>query len=249
MRMENKQNEAPFEIYLENLAAYTAGGMKGEWIQLPQKEETLREIVAHIADQEEEVMISDVSVREDCGFMREIIGEWSNVYDLNLIAQLIGDEPHPAVQTYVEVNNTLDLEELANLFMQEDEIPFHPYEFENSDNPELMGRLSEDEKMGYTMIEKDPEIKAALENMQLGTSNAMSYIDVEAVGRDLFLSNYVYASEGGYYNMLEEGPDLDAYTLHEIRGKLAEKGPSMGQRQARAQQKERQRQPDSSPSM
>lgn len=247
--MENKKNEAPFEVYLENLAAYAAGDMKGEWISLPQKEEALRELVSGIANPEEEVMISDVSVREDCGYMREIIGEWSNVYDLNLIAQMLGDEPHPAVQAYIETQNTPTVEELANLLFQEDEIPFYPYEFENCDDPELMGRLSEEEKMGYTMLEKDPELKAALENMQIGTSNVMSYIDVEAVGRDLFLSDYVYVSEGGYYDKQEEGPNLGAYTLREIRRNLAEKEPSAGQRQAQAQQKERQRQPDISPSM
>lgn len=246
--MENKRNEAPFEIYLENLAAYTAGGMKGEWIQLPKKEETLREMAARIANPEEEVMISDVSVREDCGYMREIIGEWSNVYDLNLIAQMIGDEPHPAVQAYIETQNTPTVEELANLLLQEDEIPFHPYEFENSDDPELMGRLSEEEKMGYTMIESNPDLKAALENMRLGEGNVMNYIDVEAVGRDESINN-VSLCKGGYYDMREEGPDLDAYTLGEIRGKLAEKEPSAGQRQAQARQKERQRQPDISPSM
>lgn len=247
--MENKKNEAPFEIYLDNLAAYTAGKAKGEWISLPQQEDALREIVSRIAAPEDEMMISDVSVREGCEYVRDVIGEWSNVYDLNMIAKLIGDDPHPAVQAYVEAGDTLSVEEFANLLMQEESIPFYPYEFEGSNNPEIMDKLSEEQKMGYTVIESNPEIKAMLESTQLGTSNVMGYIDVEAVGRDLSYSDYVFLNENGYYDKRAEGPDLEHYTMDEIREQLAEKEASLEQKQSQVQSKRRQHTPDISPSM
>lgn len=39
-----KKYESPFEVYVDNLPAYTAGHPEGEWIRLPEKEEQLKEI-------------------------------------------------------------------------------------------------------------------------------------------------------------------------------------------------------------
>lgn len=237
-----QKNEAPFGVYLENLAVYTAGGTKGRWISLPQEDNELRRIIKSIAPNGEELMIMDTDVREECAYMRDVIGEWDNIYELNTIARLVGNEPHPSVQAYIESNGNLSLQEIANLFMQEDEIPYFPYEFEGMENPEVWENLSPEAKMGYTVLEHTPGVEQ-IENMQINDTSLLEYINIEAIGRDMSL-NGTMLKENGYFNTLAEGPDLKAYTMDEIREELAEK-----EKAVHPVQKERQRTPELSPSL
>lgn len=217
-----KEQEAPFEVWLGNLTAYTEGDLVGDWVSLPQEETRLKEIIQEISrNGQDELIIMDTSFREDCTYLKENIGEWSNIEELNLIAQLIGEEQHPGVQAYMEVYNNLTPLEIANLYMQEEKIPFYPYQFEGSDDQELMERLTEEEKLGYTILEMDPETRQLLERVQIGNTNAMAYINVEEIGRDLSISDYS-VNEHGYYDMNDAEPDLKAYTRDEIKEHLAE---------------------------
>lgn len=168
--------KAPFEIWVGNLAAYNAGILTGEWIPLPQKEEVLDEAIAKISrDGKDEIMIMDYSIESNCRFMRNYIKEWDDVTELNTIARLIGNEEHRKVEAYLEDTSELSLLEVANLFMQEDEISFYPYEFEGSDNLTVMDTLSDEEKMGYTILESDMELKNQLESMQIAGVSVLNY--------------------------------------------------------------------------
>ena len=140
--------------------------------------------------------------------------------ELNVIAKLIGEEEHPNVEAYIETNGNVTLSELANLFMQEEEIPFYPYEFEGSDNPEVMDRLSNEEKLGYTIIERNIELKRLLENTMLPSGSVMDFIDVTNIGRDYSYSGYADLYENGYLDKKSSGPDLTYYTLEEIRAEI-----------------------------
>lgn len=207
--------EAPFEIWVGNLASYVEGKLEGKWISLPQPEENLKEALAEISrNGEDEIAIMDYSFRADCIYLEKCFGEWSNVTDLNVIANLIGEENHAKVEAYLNSNQGLSLLEIANLFMQEEEISFYEYEFDGSSNQMLMARLSNEEKMGYTLIEQDMELKNQLESMQIGGANVLSYLDVEAIGRDCAM-NGTTLYEHGYY-LPEGGPDLNHYTMEEI---------------------------------
>lgn len=42
---------------------------------------------------------------------------------LNAAAGLIGDVPHPAAEAYLKISGSLTLEELANLLLQEEQLP------------------------------------------------------------------------------------------------------------------------------
>lgn len=218
--------EAPFEIWVGNLAAYTEGRLVGEWIPLPQKEERLDEAIAKISrNRKDEIMIMDYSIRSNCRFMKDYINEWDDVKELNTIARLIGDEEHRKVEAYLESDSGLSLLEIANLFMQEDEIPFYPYEFEGSDNLKVMYTLSNEKKMGYTILESDMELKNQLESMQIDGVSVLSYLDVEAIGRDYSYNNATLY-EDGYYNMSENRLDLKLYTMKEIEEEIAEREQS-----------------------
>ena len=213
--------EAPFEIWVGNLASYVEGKLEGKWISLPQPEENLKAALAEISrNGEDEIAIMDYSFRADCIYLEKCFGEWSNVTDLNIIASLIGDEDHSKVEVYLDINKGLSLSEIANLFMQEEEIPFYEYEFEGSNNEMLMNRLSNEEKMGYTLLESDMELKNRLETMKIVGISVLDYLDVEAIGRD-YLYNDAALYENGYYNMAESGPNLGLYTMEEIAEEVA----------------------------
>lgn len=212
--------EAPFEIWVGNLASYVEGKLEGKWLSLPQPEENLKEALAEISrNGEDEIAIMDYSFRADCIYLEKCFGEWSNVTDLNVIANLIGEENHAKVEAYLNSNQGLSLLEIANLFMQEEEISFYEYEFDGSSNQMLMARLSNEEKMGYTLIEQDMELKNQLESMQIGGANVLSYLDVEAIGRDCAM-NGTTLYEHGYY-LPKGGPDLNHYTMEEIAEEVA----------------------------
>lgn len=232
--------EAPFEVWLGNLRKYTEGDLEGKWISFPQGESELQEMVRKIAGPDnDELMIMDISTREDCGYMREIIGEWSKVDELNTVAKLIGDEPHPAVEAYLQAN-IVSLQELANLFMQESEIAYFPYDFDGSDNPEVMNMLSAEEKMGYTYIERFPGLQSELENLQINETSIMSYLDVGAIGRDLSFSGS-YLTDHGYYDERMKAPNLSLYTMDQIKEELAQQEQQARQEeQAQQEQKEQQ---------
>lgn len=234
--------EAPFEVWLGNLRKYTEGELEGEWISFPQGESKLQEMVRKIAGPDnDELMIMDISTREDCGYMHKIIGEWSKVDELNTIARLMGDETHPAVEAYLQANPYSTIQELANLFMQESEIPYYPYEFDGSNDQKVMENLSAEAKMGYTMIESNSELNDMLKSMPLGTRSVKEYLDAEAVGRDLSLSDYVDLTEEGYYDKRQEEPDLSLYTMDQIKEELAQQEQQARQEeQAQQEQKEQQ---------
>lgn len=248
----------PFTVIVGNLRAYTEGDWEDILIDFPQNEENIQKLVEKATDEDSKTMIVlDIDYREDCRYMRDFIGEFLNqeeINELNTIAKLIGDEPHPAVETYLQNDSNLSLTELANLFVQESEIPYYPYKFEGSDNPELMERLSEEEKMGYSYIESFAETKLILENLQFGEMRAKDYIDVEAVGRDLSLSGDYLLTENGYYNARQSGPDLETYTMDKIKEGLAErevhleKGERI-QQDKKGKAKEQQSTPHISPSL
>ena len=257
--LKNKVGEMKntFGVWLGNLHKYTEGNLEGEWVYFPQEEEHLQEVINRISGpNKDELMIFDTDMGESCEYLGEMIGEWSRVDELNTIAKLLGNEEHPAVEAYLQREVNLSLTELANLIMQENEIAYYPYEFDGSDDQKVMESLSAEEKMGYTMIESDEELKYFLKNRTIGTSNAMSYFDAEAIGRDMSLSDYVTLTEDGYYNNKADGLNLSAYTMDEIKEELAEREQEVQQEKAekilqekKGKTKEQQRTPHFSPSL
>ena len=214
----NRSAEAPMEIYLGNLAAYTGGDENGEWISLPQSEDYLKETLSRISRGGlDELIIQEVLFREDCGYLEEVVNEWSSVEDLNIVATLIGEIEHPAVRAYVEMVETPTILKLANLLMQENEIPFYSYEFEGIDTPGVSENMDEYVKLGYTLIEQNPELMEIKDTFKVGSGTLGMYLDAEAIGQDMVLHDYMAVDQYGYYDVRQEGPDLNLYTMEEIR--------------------------------
>lgn len=248
---EMNQREDAFAIWVGNLRKYTEGDLEGDWIRLPQKDAELDRMLNDISNGVDELMIMDIDIGKNCSWMRDIIGEYSDIHDLNVLAKLIGASEHPAVETYLTSGGDLSKSELANLLFQEEKLPFFSYEFEGSENPVVLNSLSEEEKLGYTMIEQDPNLKSFLGTYEIGTSTIGSYVDVGAIGRDFSLNGYVDLHEKGYLDTRMGMPDLNAYSMDEIKQELQQQEDMKMQMEIRQKEvvRQRDRTPEKSPKL
>ena len=133
------------------------------------------------------------------------VSEYSNLNMLNLLAMASEKVNNmEAVEAYIEYQGTDDIEEIINVMLQEDNIPFYPYE-ENSEN------LSNEEKYGMSKA-----IWNGLDEI-LEKYYVTDCFDYEKYGMDDDVSLY----ENGY---LENGAcgdiDLHYYSLEEIKEEL-----------------------------
>lgn len=228
MTEKESRRETAFSVTVANLWKYdTEGGYAEDvTINFPENEETIKKELEKVTYEDHKTLVVlDIETREESEYMYEAIGDFQSpesLDTLNVIANLMGDEPHPAAEAYLQENPGLSFEEITNLFMQESEIPYYPYEFDGSGNPELMERLSNEEKMGYTYIEGFPELHAALENLEINETSVINYLDVEAIGRDLSLNGNTLL-ENGYFDSKANSLDLSVYTVDEIKQELAER--------------------------
>lgn len=204
-------------VWIGNLGKYNEGELVGEWLELPVSKKELdtflREKVGLQLTQEEvekaltedgvcyeEYMINDYETD-----LPIKVSEYSNLNMLNLLAMASEKVNNmEAVEAYIEYQGTDDIEEIINVMLQEDNIPFYPYE-ENSEN------LSNEEKYGMSKA-----IWNGLDEI-LEKHYVTDCFDYEKYGMDDDVSLY----ENGY---LENGAcgdiDLHYYSLEEIKEEL-----------------------------
>ena len=204
-------------VWIGNLGKYNEGELVGEWLELPVSKKELdtflREKVGLQLKQEEvekaltedgvcyeEYMINDYETD-----LPIKVSEYSNLNMLNLLAKASEKVNNmEAVEAYIEYQGTDDIEEIINVMLQEDNIPFYPYE-ENSEN------LSNEEKYGMSKA-----IWNGLDEI-LEKYYVTDCFDYEKYGMDDDVSLY----ENGY---LENGAcgdiDLHYYSLEEIKEEL-----------------------------
>lgn len=144
------------KIYVANLAAYTSGFYKGEWITLPMEKEELEEVLNKISyDGRDELAIHDYEIE-----ISHRIEEYDNIFNLNELAEKleeIGDD-----------NAFLALTEACDSL--NDAIEY----YESGSYAYYSATSRED--LGYELVEMGcyGNIPESLEN----------YIDYEAIGRD-----------------------------------------------------------------
>lgn len=213
-----------FSIWIANLTKYTEGNLDGKWVELPKSEEELQEIINSISNnRQDEVMIFDFDINESLAYLRDDISEYSNIADLNTLAQLLSlQEEHPAAELYISHAGNMTIAEICNVLMQEDELPYMRYEFDGSDNPEVMRNMSDETKLGYTLLERDVSLKVLLENREIGSSTLNHYINVEGIGRDMIMSGYAEVGEHGWYDTQAAQPELELYTLDDVKEYIKE---------------------------
>ena len=128
-------------VWIGNLGKYNEGELVGEWLELPVSKKELdtflREKVGLQLTQEEvdkslaetgvcyeEYMINDYETD-----LPIKISEYTNLTMLNLLA-LASEKVNnmEAIEAYIDSQSTDDIEEIINIMLQEDDIPFYSYE-------------------------------------------------------------------------------------------------------------------------
>lgn len=204
-------------VWIGNLGKYNEGELVGEWLKLPVSKKELdtflREKVGLQLTQKEvdealekdgvcyeEYMINDYETD-----LPIKVSEYSNLTMLNLLAFASERVDNmEAIEAYIDAQGTDDIEEIINIMLQENEIPFYSYD-EDSEF------LSNEEKYGMT--------KANLNGLQqiLEEHNVTDYFDYEKYGDDFDVILY----DSGYIDTTAISEvDLHYYSLEEIKEEL-----------------------------
>lgn len=210
-------------VWIGNLGKYNEGELVGEWLNLPvtdkELENFLREKVGLQLTQKEvdeslakngvcyeEYMINDYETN-----LPIKVSEYSNLNMLNLLAKASERVTNmEAVEAYIECESTDDIEEIINIMLQEDRIPYYTYGIENY-------TLSKEEKYGM----QKAEMMGLTELLQ--KHNIENYFDYEAYGNEDDLSGYVELFDEGYIDRSETNAvDLHLYSSEEIKEELSD---------------------------
>ena len=159
------------KIYIANLAKYNEGILKGEWLELPADEETIKETLEKVLGNDEEYAIHD--------FESDIDGvnvkEYSNVYSLNVLAERLekAEEEHGSDLLSAAIREFSDIDEALEKLDAGD---FSYYV-----------NIDSKEDLGYAVVDEGlmGDIPKHLKN----------YIDYEAIGRDMCLEGWTIYPE------------------------------------------------------
>jgi len=168
-----KMTDSVMRIYLTNLAAYNAGHLKGNWVNLP-CDDIQAEIdkVLAMYPKSEELFITDYE--SECGIT---CGEYENIYKLNELCEeaedILNDVGEDVFQAAVYALDTV--KEAINCLRKGDYTYFAGIESDDD-----LGQAAVDEGLFGELPDEHP---------------LSGYIDYEAIGRDMRLSGYVIHSE------------------------------------------------------
>lgn len=188
-------------IWVGNLGKYNEGELKGGWLELPKEKEEIDEFLKEVVglnDEYEEYMINDFET--DLPYK---VNEYESIKMLNLLAKVSENIYNmEAIEGYANSEGDLSIEELMNIIIQEDEIPYYSYQIDS-------WTMSAEEKYGYRFAE-DTGLLDVLQQHEIE-----GYFDFESYGRDAEMSGYVELLDDGYIDK-SESIDLNKYSLQEI---------------------------------
>ena len=132
-------------IWVGNLGKYNEGKLKGGWLELPKEKEEIDEFLKEVVglnEEYEEYMINDYET--DLPYK---INEYESIKMLNLLAKVAENIYNmEVIEGYANSEGILSIEELMNIIIQEDEIPYYSYQIDS-------WTMSAEEKYGYKFAE------------------------------------------------------------------------------------------------
>lgn len=170
--------DAPFRIWVADLAEYNAGNISGQWVALPQNEEILDMVV----DKYSNFGNGDIAIHDtDCSFMK--IGEYDSIYGLNEIAEEVENlsEKELEIVGVIYENNGWNISNAIDTYNDGDFTIYY--------NCWNMSDVAEQYADEAGLLDEIPD-------------NLKSYFDFEAYGRDMELSgNFVYLGNDTYLEL------------------------------------------------
>ena len=128
-------------IWVGNLGKYNEGELKGGWLELPKEKEEIDEFLKEVVglnEEYEEYMINDFET--DLPYK---VSEYESIKMLNLLAKVSENIYNmEAIEGYANSEGNLSIEQLMNIIIQEDEIPYYSYQIDS-------WTMSAEEKYGY----------------------------------------------------------------------------------------------------
>ena len=155
-------------IWIGSLAAYNAGALVGRWVELPQDEDGLQEIIDEInkeAEQIEGVTNAEVAIfdyeTDIEGLNNELNG--LNIYQMNELAEILEDLTDDKIKEFTAILEVVGtLEDAIETFQNQDYIAIHD--------------VKDYYDLGYMHIE--------LTGIEI-PDFLINYINCEKLGRDL----------------------------------------------------------------
>lgn len=201
--------EKILSAYVTNLGKYTEGELVGKWLDFPttQKEidKTLKEIGID-GIRYEEIFITDYE--SDIGGLTEPLGEYENLYALNYLAEKIQESDC----TIEEFEALLDFGEYTGSVTELIAL------LDNTDCFIIYSEVETDYDLGYYYVHE----LGLLE--ELKGSTLENYIDYEAYGRDVRLSEGGVYTNNGYYVSMIDTPDVQS---EEVWGEIQHRKEDM----------------------
>ena len=185
-----------FSVFVQNLAYYNEGKIVGGWLDLPQEPEEIEKYLKDIVkvdDEHEEYEVADI---ENFNFEYKAV-QWENLRKINnlaIIYSMLDKTQREAVLGYYNnIDNNLSINEIINICIQADKIPYYNYYFEGMSN---FHNISNDEKIGRTMAEVNGLYDILEKN------KVENFFDFERYGEQ-FSYNYELL-ENGYIEYTDE---------------------------------------------
>lgn len=212
------------KVCIGNYGYYNEGELHDAWIELPVTQKEFDDFLKEHRLQDpmhEEIYISDYDGTPFGIGYGGIFSEYTSVEDLNLLAKAMEEAEYSDEDYEDKVTGALacgmgepkNIAELINLIAQADEIPYVEYKYQPGayDSP---GINSEEAAWAETEL----EALGGVEGLERETLER--YLDTEAYGRDMRITDVVAGDEGWCWEDSQEGPDLDE--LAEAAEELAE---------------------------
>lgn len=189
------------KLYLANLGKYNEGILKGAWVELPLEEKELEETmikigVAHydnegnykpyVIETDEkgyEYIYEEYAIHDYETDLSISISEYSNLEDLNNIAENIGNVDIRYINVLLE-DGSIDKKDLIDYKASKLLENYSFIELEDSFT------MSEEERVGYALVD---EVNCGVENLPREVLER--YFDFEAYGRDILLGGEGFVSD------------------------------------------------------
>lgn len=213
--------EYHIKAYIGSYGNYNAGSLRGGWLEFPVSEQKLDQFlkdVVGINEFNEEVMIQDYD-----GNLFDL-GESENVYKINQMAAIwedLWDDEKNKVIAYADYQGgDLSPDELMNLMLQADEIPFYSYNVSGMTLDDMV-LWSNEEKLGYTIAEES----GLSDQLEQFGSAVFSAFDFEKYGAAMAMDLELF--DDGYLDCTAKDIDLEYYSTEELAQEAQERFPEL----------------------
>ncbi|NEP51370.1 MAG: antirestriction protein ArdA [Moorea sp. SIO3C2] len=166
------------KIYVACLASYNAGQLHGEWIDCDQDSDSIMEEIQEMLKRSPQPNAEEWAIHGTEGF-----GDWtpSNLGQASMAAEMMSDHGEAAI-AWIEnyAHDGLD-----------------PSEWNDRFQDQYYGEHESEKAFAEDLIES---LEETLSETTITYGTAWSYLDFEAIARDLFICDYTsYDSSGGIY--------------------------------------------------